>query len=391
MTNSDNRKPNSGVKTKGALAALGALALNFKAFGAFLLKGGWLVKFSWLLKSGATMFIALWVYSVTYGWGFAVMLIALLLIHELGHWVWIRANNIDSSAPIFIPFVGAVIMMKQLPPDEATNAWVAFAGPLIGGAGALAFWLLGLLTNNGLLMAGGSFGFFLNLFQLVPARPLDGGYILGAINRWLLIPGTIIIVILALLTHSPLLFIISVISIMSLLRKEKKQPELATAAKPVRTVGEYEQELAGGEAASPMMGNAGSGQPAQTLEVDMQAQARAEAEAIEREKAQAQAEAHAQAQAQAQAQDQAPAPGTMKPATTRQRWAIGLAYLSLAGFLGFMHMQSIHIMYDRIGTKSPVRYMMNKYNDSDKATDSDNASSSDKAAKSDKADDKDDE
>ncbi|HEY9790632.1 MAG TPA: site-2 protease family protein [Candidatus Obscuribacterales bacterium] len=369
-----DKNKSSGAKTKGALAALGALALNFKAFGALLLKGGWLVKFSWILKSGATMFIALWVYTMTYGWGFAVMLVALLLIHEMGHWVWIKANNIDSSAPIFIPFVGAVIMMKQLPPDEATNAWVALAGPLVGGAGALAFWLLGLLTNNSLLMAGGSFGFFLNLFQLVPARPLDGGWVLGAINRWLLIPGTAIIVVLALLTHSPLLIIISAISIMSLLRKQQKQPVAAVQA--VRTVGEYERELNAAGTAAVLSGNGGAGGSS----AGNGGGAGSPNTASDTE----QTNAQAQAQQQSQTQTAPPVEGTMRPATAKQRWAIGLAYLSLAGFLGFMHMHSIHVMYDRIGTNSPVRYMINKYRDSDKAADSDKTSDDKKDSDDDK-------
>ena len=215
-----------------------------------------LLKSGWLLKSGLTMFLSLGAYGFVYGWRFAVALVGLLIVHEFGHWVWLKANGIAADVPIFIPFVGAVICLKKLPERATITAWTALAGPLIGGAGALICWGAGYYWNCGALMAGGSFGFMLNLFQLVPAMPLDGGWVLASISKVLLIPGTIILVLLAILSHSPLLVLISIIAIASLFSRRKIPPISPASPPPVQTMLEYERQLVGTDAGQPEARNA---------------------------------------------------------------------------------------------------------------------------------------
>jgi len=103
---------------KGILAMLGAgLAIlsKFKFLLVFLKLG----KISTTLIS---MFVMIWLYAATFGWAFGVGFVALLFAHEMGHYIMARRLDIDVSAPLFIPFVGAVISMKQAPKDAVTEA-----------------------------------------------------------------------------------------------------------------------------------------------------------------------------------------------------------------------------------------------------------------------------
>jgi hypothetical protein len=198
-------KPKSGT-ILGGLGVLGVLALKFKV--AILA----VLKFGWLSKSFLTMFISIGFYAMFFGWPYAVAIVLLLFLHEGGHWIWMKALNLDPKAPIFVPGIGAFVAMNKLPPDHATRAWVAFAGPLVGGVCAAAMYWGGCQTANNWLMAAGSTGFWLNLLQLVPAKPLDGGFVVQAISKWLLLPGAIMLLGLAWMLHSALLLIIGVIA-----------------------------------------------------------------------------------------------------------------------------------------------------------------------------------
>lgn len=175
-----------------------------------------------VLKMAITLVVSLGFYAMTYGWSYAAIIIGLLLIHEMGHWIFMKIKGLNPQAPIFVPFFGAFVAMKNLPPDEATDAWVAFWGPLIGGLGAVAIYATGVFTNNGMLMAAGNFGFFLNLLQLVPVKPLDGGFIANVISKWLMIPGIMVILALGIISQSILLLAIGVIPIFTFFANRKK-------------------------------------------------------------------------------------------------------------------------------------------------------------------------
>jgi Zn-dependent protease len=142
-----------------------------------------------LLKSGGTMLLMIWVYTQLWGWQFAVGFVLLLLVHECGHLLVAKKFGLKVSAPVFIPFMGAFILLKDLPRNAWIEACVGIGGPMLGTFGALACNALGELADAPIFFALAWFGYFLNLFNLTPVGMLDGGRIVTAMSRWLWIPG----------------------------------------------------------------------------------------------------------------------------------------------------------------------------------------------------------
>jgi Zn-dependent protease len=205
----------------GSLGILGVVALKFKFYIFAAFKALTFIKFGWLLSP----LLSIGLYTMLWGWQYAIAIVLLLFIHEMGHWIWMKCLGLQPKAPVFIPGFGAYVAMTKLPPDQATHAWVALAGPLVGGVGAVMLFYAGIQTGNHWMTAAGSTGFFLNLLQLVPAKPLDGGFVIQAVSKWLLIPGTGLLCALAAMFQSILLLIIAGISFFSLLKQFlKRQP-----------------------------------------------------------------------------------------------------------------------------------------------------------------------
>lgn len=148
------------------------------------------LKFGKLLTTGGTMLISLVVYAFIYGWKYAAGFIALLFVHEMGHFIAARQRGLNVGAPTFIPFLGAWIDMKDMPHDAETEAYVGLGGPLVGTLGALACYFLArdMAHSGQWLLAVAYAGFFLNLFNLIPLSPLDGGRITAVLSPrlWLL-------------------------------------------------------------------------------------------------------------------------------------------------------------------------------------------------------------
>lgn len=128
-------------------------------------------------KTLATMLLSIGVYAVEWGWAFALGFVLLIFVHEMGHAVALRAEGIPAGAPVFIPFVGAFVAMQDRPRDAAVEARVAMAGPVVGSLAAWAVLSAGLALEQRLLIALGHTAVLLNLFNLVPVPPLDGGRI----------------------------------------------------------------------------------------------------------------------------------------------------------------------------------------------------------------------
>jgi len=126
------------------------------------------------------IFVALGGYALIWGWRFALGFILLILVHELGHYVEAKRQGLDPQLPVFIPFFGAYVALRNQPFDPWQNALVSAAGPAAGGIGALACLVYGSATDSDLLRALAYAGFFLNLINLVPIAFLDGGHILRA-------------------------------------------------------------------------------------------------------------------------------------------------------------------------------------------------------------------
>jgi Zn-dependent protease len=174
--------------------ALLLLLTKFKFAGTFL---------SMLASVGA--------YTLLWGWQFAALFVLLIFVHELGHALWLRAEGVKAGLPVFIPFLGAVIAMKEMPRNAWVEAKVGLAGPILGSAGAALVWAAGEATNSDLLRAAAYTGFILNLFNLIPITPLDGGRAAAALHPALWIGGLAALVGIFALHPSPFLLLILVL------------------------------------------------------------------------------------------------------------------------------------------------------------------------------------
>jgi Zn-dependent protease len=182
------------------LAGIGVVLLKFKSIIIAL-------KFGKLAGTAISMFIMIWAYSVQYGWLYAAGFVLLIAVHESGHVLAARRAGLNVSMPIFIPFFGAFISMKQQPTNARTEAIIAAGGPVVGSIGAFVCLAFGVLYNNNLLLALAYTGCLINLFNLVPVHPLDGGRIVSAISPWLWLVGIPVLVIVAIKFPNPIVIL----------------------------------------------------------------------------------------------------------------------------------------------------------------------------------------
>lgn len=165
-------------------------------------------KFGPVLKSVAFMAVSVGVYALLFGWRYAVGFVLLMLVHEMGHYVAARRLGMNVGLPTFIPFVGAWIELKDQPMSVAQEASIAFAGPFAGTAAAAAVMAVSLQQHSALLMALAYAGFFLNLFNLIPVTPFDGGRIVAILSPKVWFVGVPILVGAFLLSPSPMFLMI---------------------------------------------------------------------------------------------------------------------------------------------------------------------------------------
>jgi Zn-dependent protease len=170
-------------------------------------------------KTLVTMLLSIGAYALEWGWAFAVGFVLLIFAHEMGHAVALRREGIAAGAPVFIPFIGAFVAMHGQPRDAGVEARVAMAGPITGSLAAWAVLGVGLAWRQPLLVALGHTAVLLNLFNLVPVPPLDGGRIAGAFTRTYWVIGYAIGAAALVLTRSPLLLIVLVLGLFTLVRR----------------------------------------------------------------------------------------------------------------------------------------------------------------------------
>jgi Zn-dependent protease len=171
------------------------------------------LKFGKIAATSGTMLLSIAVYAVAFGWRYAAGFVALLLVHELGHYVAARQRGLSVGAPIFIPFVGAYIALKDQPHDVETEAYVAIAGPVVGAFGAFAAYFLARFEDSNLLLAISYAGFFLNLFNLLPISPLDGGRITAIVSPRIWLLGAPLMVAAFLYYPSPVFIVIALAAV----------------------------------------------------------------------------------------------------------------------------------------------------------------------------------
>jgi Zn-dependent protease len=185
----------------------------------FLFIGLKLMKFSSIL----TMLVSIWAYSLFFGWSFAAGFVLLILVHEYGHLLAMRWLGIPAGAPTFIPFVGAVIVMKGRPRNALIEALVAFGGPILGTVAALVCLAISFVLDSDFWQALAYTGFWINFFNMLPISPLDGGRIVGAFSRKMWIVGFLIGMPAFWYTRSPMLFLILLVGLFSLFGRRKER------------------------------------------------------------------------------------------------------------------------------------------------------------------------
>jgi Zn-dependent protease len=135
------------------------------------------------LSTFASMLAFFAVYWSIFGWRFALGFVVCIYIHEMGHVMALRKYDIAASAPMFIPFVGAIVRMKQYPGNVGEDARVGLAGPIWGLGSAVAAWLAAITTGLPIWYAIAHTAAWLNLFNLLPIWQLDGGRGFRALTR----------------------------------------------------------------------------------------------------------------------------------------------------------------------------------------------------------------
>jgi len=177
-----------------------------------------------VLLTGGTMLLSVFAYAMVYGWWYAVGFVLLIFVHEMGHYIAARQKGLAVGAPTFIPFVGAWISLKDLPHDAEVEAYIGLAGPLVGTVGALACYLVARDTGSRLLLALSYAGFFLNLFNLIPLSPFDGGRVTAVLSPRIWLLGAPVLAVMFLLNPSPVLLIMGILSIPQLVKAWKYDP-----------------------------------------------------------------------------------------------------------------------------------------------------------------------
>jgi Zn-dependent protease len=222
--------PGSG-RGDGLLKRIGA---TLAAIGLFIAKLGTKAKLLLvalpklkLFTTSASMLVSIAAYQLIFGWLFSVGFVLLLLLHELGHVFQLRREGVKASAPMFIPFLGAVISAKSMGDDAGAEARVGLAGPILGSIATLVPLVIWAATGSHFWQALAFIGFFLNLFNLLPILPLDGGRAMAALSPWVWLVGLAGLVAMAFFFPSPILLLILLLGGMESWRrwKTRKTPE----------------------------------------------------------------------------------------------------------------------------------------------------------------------
>jgi len=210
QTGSNRGRRNGAVA--GILAFLGLVLSKLSYVGLLVLKfkGLWFT----VISTGVTALI----YAQLFGWAFGVGIVLLILIHESGHVVVARIMGLPVTLPVMIPFLGAFVSMKQQPRSVAQESIMAIGGPVLGSIAAglcyLGYLSMPTSTTGQLLRALAYFGFLINLFNLIPLTPLDGGRVTSLLSKWFNVAGLLIAAALLLFemqvgtTVSPVLFLV---------------------------------------------------------------------------------------------------------------------------------------------------------------------------------------
>jgi Zn-dependent protease len=161
-----------------------------------------------IFTTSATMLVSIAAYALIWPWTFALGFVLLLLLHELGHVIQLRREGVEASAPMFIPFLGAVVAAKSMGDDAAAEARVGLAGPILGSIATLIPLGIWLATDEPFWQALAYIGFFINLINLLPVLPLDGGRAMAALSPWVWAVGFAALVALTFAFPNPIMILV---------------------------------------------------------------------------------------------------------------------------------------------------------------------------------------
>ncbi len=213
-----HRKQRGGLRGRiGSILA--AIAALFAKFFAAIKAGLLLLPNIKLLGTAGTALVSVAAYSLFWGWTFAAGFVLLLFVHEMGHVIQLRREGIKASAPMFVPFLGAAVMMKSMPDDALAEARVGLAGPVLGTVGAGVCLAIAEATNSDMLRALAYVAFFLNLINLIPVVPFDGGRAMAAMAPAFWFVGLAALVVLFFIAGNPFLLIFIVLGFMETRRR----------------------------------------------------------------------------------------------------------------------------------------------------------------------------
>lgn len=165
------------------------------------------------LGTVASMFGFILVYWSIHGWPLAVGLAGSIYVHEMGHVAMLRRLGINASAPLFIPGVGALVMLRQHVTDPITDARIGLAGPVWGLGAAVVAWVIYQIIGAPIWLAIAELTGFLNLFNLMPIWQLDGSrgfHALSRSQRWVVV---LVIGVALALTGVKLLWIVGAVAV----------------------------------------------------------------------------------------------------------------------------------------------------------------------------------
>jgi len=176
-----------------------------------------------LLTTSASMLVSVGAYALIWGWKFGVGFVGLLFIHEMGHYIQLRREGVKPSGMVFIPFLGAAVGTRSLGGSALAEARVGLAGPILGSLATAALLPIAAATDDDFWRALAFTGFFLNLFNLLPVVPLDGGRAMAAMAPWMWFVGFGAIVVLVLLWPNPILILIALLGGLETYRRWKQR------------------------------------------------------------------------------------------------------------------------------------------------------------------------
>ena len=201
----DSSKDKDGAKKKGLGGLVGIVLLALSKLKVLL--GA--LKFGKLATTFGSMLVSIGFYALLFGWTFAVGFVLLIFVHEMGHVLALKRRGIPIEGMFFIPFLGAAVSFKKRPRDPAVDAEISWAGPFAGTLGGAVCFGVYLATHNVFWLVLAHVTFLLNLINLSPSVPLDGGWIVKAINPKFSLIGSVVGIGVGLYLHSTLLVIIA--------------------------------------------------------------------------------------------------------------------------------------------------------------------------------------